>query len=232
MEETDRMTDILSAQKTGRRAFCGIELLSAPDVLVPRTETELLARTAIDLLLCIHTDSNLRLIDMCSGAGNLACYIASHLKNAQVWASDLTEACVDLALRNVDYLNLRERVQVLRGDLFTPLYGLELEGTIDAVVCNPPYISSGKLMSERAALLDHEPKEAFDGGVYGISIHQRVIRDAPDFLKTDGYLLFEFGLGQERQITKLFERSNRYADFRLESDGEGHPRVASARKKS
>lgn len=219
---------ILRAQQSGRQIFCGIELLAGTGALVPRAETELLGRTAAE---CLREEvAAPRIIDMCCGSGNLACFLATELLHAQIWAADLTEPCVDLARRNADLLGIADRVHVHQGDLFEALQGLELETSIDAVVCNPPYISSGKLASESATLLEHEPREAFDGGPYGLSIHQRVIAEAPLYLKPGGWLLFEFGLGQERQVEKLIERAKRYVDFRTLADANGNPRVAAARR--
>lgn len=229
MSETSNADNVTLAYQAGWQRFCGINLLAAPGALVPRAETELLARTTARLFEP-GAGWAVRLIDMCCGSGNLACYLGVTLPNAQIWAADLTEPCVDLTRRNVAQLDLGERVHVLQGDLFAALHDLELEGTVDAVVCNPPYISSGKLASDRAPLLEQEPREAFDGGPYGISIHQRVMQQALAFLKPGGWLLFEFGLGQERQIEKLFARTAGYTDFALRFDEHGQPRVALARK--
>ena len=152
----------------------------------------------------------LRVIDMCCGAGNLACAIAVHAPGVRVWASDLTDGCVSWTKRNVEQLGLGERVEVYQGDLFASLADKGLEGTVDIVVCNPPYISSGRLAGDRAELLENEPREAFDGGPYGLNIHQRVMADAPRFLKPGGWLLMEFGLGQHRQVKILLERSDQF----------------------
>ena len=92
-----------------------------------------------------------------------------------------------------------------QGDLFASLADLGLEGRVDAVICNPPYISTGKLEKESAHLLEQEPREAFDGGPYGLTIHQRAIKEALPFLRAGGTLLFEMGVGQERQLKLLFE---------------------------
>ena len=203
--------------------FMEVELLVERGVLVPRKETELLGNTALGLL-----PDNARVIDMCCGSGNLACALATRLPDARVWASDLTEACVSLAKRNAAHTGVADRVTVVQGDLFSALKGLE--GTIDLVVCNPPYISQAKLAGERAALLENEPREAFDGGPYGLSIHQRVVREAPPFLKPGGSLLFEIGLGQERQVKMLFERTRAYEDIRMVANAAGEVRVVIGRK--
>src|SRR5262245_15947137 len=78
--------------------FMGLDLATDADVLVPRAETELLAKTALDLLdASTNGDGTTRVIDMCCGAGNLACALANARPSVEVWASDLTEPCVRLA---------------------------------------------------------------------------------------------------------------------------------------
>jgi release factor glutamine methyltransferase len=221
-----------TALLTGHETFMGLDLLVTPGVLVPRVETELLGRTAVEALdaLAGNDDAGPRVVDVCCGAGNLACAIATRVAGARVWAADLTEACVDTARRNVERLGLDRRVSVHRGDLLGALDGLELAGTVDMVVANPPYISTARLTEgDRQHLLAHEPIEAFDGGPYGLSIHQRLTREAPTVLRAGGLLLFEFGLGQQRQVELLFRRARAFADVRFVSDAAGEPRVAVAR---
>ena len=107
-----------------------------------------------------------------------------------------------------------------------------MRGSIDAVICNPPYISQGKLASERAELLEHEPREAFDGGPYGLSIQQRVVREALPFLRPGGILLFEIGLGQERQVRMLFERTKAYENILSVVNTAGNVLVVSGCKRA
>src|SRR5690606_12196786 len=116
---------------------------------VPREETELLGRTAVEAIAALHRDVP-RVVDMCCGSGNLACGIAHAIPAARVWATDLTDGCVTLARGNVARLSLNNRIEVRQGDLFAGLDGLGLEGSMDAVVCNPPYISGRRLAGDRA----------------------------------------------------------------------------------
>jgi len=81
-------------------------------------------------------------------------------------------------------------------------------------------------------LLEHEPREAFDGGPYGLSIQQRVVKEALPFLRHGGILLFEIGLGQERQVRMLFERMKGYEGISLVANDAGEVRVISARKRA
>lgn len=211
----------------GFSTFMGLKLEVALGVLVPRADTELLAKAAIQH--CLEVDSeNPCVVDMCTGAGNLACAIAQHVPKARVFASDLTHSTVELARRNAERHELSERLTVAQGDLFAALEVLGLENSVDVVVCNPPYISKARLENEKAHLLEREPREAFDAGPYGLSIHQRVAREALRFLKPGGWLLFEIGLGQERQVKQLMERTRGYGDFGFRNDGEGRPRVVMA----
>ena len=216
----------------GRAQFMGIELLIAPGALIPREETELLGRTALGLVNEMTSTPEVRVIDMCCGSGNLACGLAVHELRTRVWAADLTDGAVGVARANVEKLGVGDRVTVRQGDLFASLSGLGLEGTIDVIVCNPPYISSGKLEKDRAELLSHEPREAFDGGPYGVSIFQKVVRDSPRFLKPGGRLLFEIGLGQERQVAAIVSRANAYEPVELVNNAAGEPRVVVCRTRT
>ncbi len=209
--------------------FLGVELELAPGVLVPRQETEILGQTAIDLIGKISDHA--LVVDMCCGSGNLALAIAVHCPSVRLWACDLTDETVALARRNVARCCVSDRVSVLQGDLFMGLSGASLEKSIDLIVCNPPYISTQRLEGESAHLLNDEPRAAFDGGPYGITIHQRVVRDALEFLKPGGWLAFEFGEGQHRQAAALLARTRSYEPVTFINDREGNPRVAVAQKR-
>ena len=215
----------------GHKVFMGVNLFVADGVLVPREETELLGHTALDAIRSSGSAVP-RVIDMCCGSGNLGCAIAHHLPAVRVWASDLSDRCIANTRRNVEHVGVAERVGVAQGDLFGGLAGLDLEGLIDVVVCNPPYISHSKLATELAELLEHEPREAFDGGPYGLSIQQRVVKEALPFLRPGGMLLFEIGLGQERQVKMLFDRAKEYEDVRSVANAAGEVRVVSGRKRA
>lgn len=219
--------NVAEAYGRGCTLFMGIELLVAPGALVPRPETELLGRTAVDALRRRGLPVP-RIVDMCCGAGNLACAISLNIPDACVWASDLTDGCVQLARRNAARHGLESRLAVLQGDLFRTLSDLQLERTIDMIVCNPPYISESRLKGDRAALLADEPREAFAAGPYGLSVHMRVAKDAPRYLRPGGLLLLEVGRGQDRQVATLLERNDAYENVRVIMDEAGAGRVVMA----
>ena len=224
-----RASGVPLANLTGKTTFMGMELDFEPGVLAARPETELLARTAVDILTRMGQECDrheLRVVDMGCGSGNLSCAIAAMVPAVRVYASDVSETCARLTGRNVTRHRLQSQVSVTQGDLFEPLKGHDLEGTIDMVISNPPYISSGRLKGDRAFLLAHEPIEAFDGGPFGITIQQRLIRESVGFLRPGGYLLFEFGVGQHRQVAGLFDRTGLYKSVTFARNEAGEERVA------
>jgi len=236
----DRDTTLVLAQRrisgsplallTGRTTFLGLELVVEQGVLVPREETELLATVGVSLVRdVVGRAGAARAVDIGCGAGNLACAVASAVPRSEVFAADIAAAAVSLTRCNAERLGLEARVHVFEGDLFEAFAGLGLEGTVDVVVCNPPYISTGRLSRDRAILLEHEPREAFDAGPFGISIQQRVIRDAPVFLKPGGWLALEVGAGQARYAETMFARAGAYDPVLVAADREGEPRVVYGR---
>lgn len=218
----------LLTQDTRLHPFMGLDLQLEGSVLIPRTETELLARHAI-ALLCEAGGEEPLVIDMCCGSGNLGLAIATAVPGAKVIAADLTDDAVQTATANAQRLGLSDRVTVRQGDLFSALEADNAEGRAAMIVCNPPYISTARLAGKSAHLLEQEPREAFDGGPYGVSILQRVVREAAAFLKPGGLLLFEFGVGQERQAAALLARTRAYDILDFAADETDQPRVAIAR---
>jgi release factor glutamine methyltransferase len=218
------------AHLTGRQQFMDMELLASTDALIPRKETELLGRVALERLLALVAERGAaKVIDVCTGSGNLALALAWHEPRARVWGADLSEEAVALARRNAAHVGLAERVVFAVGDLLAPFETPELLGSVDLVVCNPPYLSSGKVDVLPDEIIGHEPRLAFDGGPLGIRILQRLIKEAPRFLRPGGWLAFEVGLGQGRGIRGRLEQHGGYAELREALDAQGQVRALCAR---
>lgn len=218
----------IAVLERGTTSFMGVDLVVTPGVLIPRPETELLGRTALTSLANVQQP---RIIDMCAGSGNLACALAVHRPDAQVWAADASGECVALIRANCERLALGDRVTAWQSDLFAELTSLISAGSIDLVVCNPPYISSHRLDTQSNWLLDQEPRLAFDGGPYGINILRRVVREALGFLRDGGTFCCEFGEGQHVMVGRLLTAAAGYEDIEF-VDNESVPRVVKARKKA
>ena len=104
-----------------------------------------------------------------------------------------------MARRNATQLGLAKRVSFRVGDLLAPFDTPGFPGSVDLLVCNPPYISSAKVDGMHAQVADHEPRLAFDGGPFGIRILQRVINEAPRLLRAGGTLAFEVGVAMSHR---------------------------------
>lgn len=221
-------TDIPGTFARGTLTFCGVEFEVSPGVLAPREETELLAGTACSLLAGVP---NATVIDMCCGAGNLVSVLALRFPDATFYGSDVTAPCVRLAQRNISRHALGSRVSIHQGNLFESLSGLGLENEVDLVVCNPPYIPKARLETSRRELLDHEPREAFEGGAYGMDVIGKLITEAALFLRPGRSLCFEFGEGQHRMCQWLLDRSGQFEQVRMVENAESVPRVAMAIRK-
>ena len=216
------------AHLTGRGHFMGLELVSTPDALIPRLETEQLGRACVALLKSSEVRQPARVIDVCTGSGNLALAIAHALPDAEVHGADISPAALALAARNREQLALPQ-VALRCGDLLAP-FGAEFDGTVDLVLCAPPYILSAKVEQMAAEISAHEPRLAFDGGPLGVGILLRLLEDAPRLLRSGGWLAFEAGLGQGPAMRRRLERDPQYGEVRALTDPHGDVRVVLARR--
>jgi len=224
-----RLAGMPLAHITERQRFMGLDMLAGPQALIPRRETELLGQAAAELLQAASPEGRQAIaIDVCTGSGNLAFGIAARVPSARVWAADLSEDAVALARLNAAHLGLQGRVELRQGDLLAPFDEPAFLGRVDVLVCNPPYISSGKLATMPGEIADFEPQLAFDGGPFGIRILQRLVREAPRFVRPGGWLAFEVGLGQGPAVMKRLTPEAGYAELRPIPDSQGHVRTVLA----
>lgn len=227
-----RLNNTPLAHITGRQSFMGIELLSDRRALIPRKETEILGRKALELSKSIVREKQkVNIIDVCCGAGNLGLALAYFNTSAVVSATDLSQEAVELTRDNILFLNLGERVHATQGDLFSAFETDEYYGKTDLIVCNPPYISTAKVQKMTAEISHNEPVMAFDGGMLGTKIILKLIGEAPKFLTEKGWVIFEIGVGQGPFIMQLCERSEHYDKVESVSDDLGNIRVILVRKK-
>jgi len=223
---TRRLEGVPLAHITGRQQFMGVELLAGPQALVPRKETELLGNAALEVLLQMQSKfGTTKVIDVCTGAGNLAVAFASEATQAKVFAADLSEDAVGLAIQNTEFAGVNDRVEVRAGDLLAPFDSDEFMGTVDLLTCNPPYISSAKVETMHEEISNYEPRLAFDGGPFGIKILQRLIKEAPRFLKPGGWLAFEVGLGQGPAWVQRLEKTGKFTNIKSIKDHAGEVRA-------
>lgn len=224
-----RKNGIPLAHLTGRQNFMGIEFKTDDRALIPRKETEILGRTALEI--CHRVAKNKQVInifDVCCGAGNLGLAIACLNSNVKVYASDISPQATELTQENINLLNLNQRAIVTQSDLFKSFETEKYWNQIDMIVCNPPYISTSKVAKMNAEIALNEPALAFDGGMMGIKVIQKLIKESPKFLAKNGCLVFEVGLGQGPFAIQLCEKSGTWQSVSSTKDASGNIRVIAA----
>jgi release factor glutamine methyltransferase len=208
---------------TGHREFYGLDLEVSPAVLIPRPETELI----VDATLASVPETQLfTMIDACTGCGNVAVAVAKHRTNARIVATDISEAALEVARRNAARHGVESRVTFVAADLFG-----DLSGPVDIITANPPYVAERNGPGLQPEVGNHEPHVAlFGGGDDGLTIVERLVREAPPLLRSGGYLIFEFGFGQEVEVEALVKRSRALTLLDLKRDLQGIARTVIARR--
>lgn len=216
---------------TGRQSFMNLELITDRRALIPRKETELLGKKALQLSLELSDpEHKINIMDVCCGSGNLGISVAYNNPNCIVYSSDITPDAVELTKDNINSLNLNHRVSAFQSDMMAAFEKDEFLGKFDLIICNPPYITSSKVQKMDLEISGNEPVFAFDGGMLGIKIIQKLVHDTPKFLKSKGWLVFEVGLGQGQLIYQLCERTMIFSQIDTVLDDSNNIRVISAKK--
>jgi release factor glutamine methyltransferase len=227
-----RLDNVSLAYITGRQNFMGIEFLTDKRALIPRKETEILGKKALDISKEItEAIKPATIIDVCCGSGNLGLAVANYNVDTTVYLTDLSIDAVDLAKDNIKHLNLQSKVNACQGDFLSYFETEKFYQNIDLIICNPPYISTLKVSKMDNEIASNEPFLAFDGGMLGIKIIQKLVSESPRFLKSFGWLAFEVGLGQGEFVIQMLERTNHYTNISHVTDSLGNIRVISAQKK-
>ncbi len=210
------------AYLTGQKEFMGLSFYVDRRVLIPRPETELLVETALEL---IAPDGVA--VDVGTGSGAVAVSLAHYRPGLRVYATDISAGALEVARANAVRHGVAGRVVFLQGDLLDPLKG-RLAGGADVICANLPYIASEDLASLPAQVRLFEPRVALDGGPGGLCHYERLVRQAPAFLKPGGSLLLEIGCDQARRALALFGAG---WELRVEKDLAGLDRMIAARWK-
>ncbi len=173
----------------GWAEFGGLRIAVDPGVFVPRRRTELLVMEAAALLRGgpgLPPSSSAVVVDLCCGSGAVGAALASRVSLGELHLADIDPIAVACARRNVEAVG----GQVHQGDLFAALPS-RLRRQVQLIVVNAPYVPTRSLPTMPSEARVHEPSRSLDGGVDGLDLHRRIIREAPDWLDPDGHLVVE-----------------------------------------
>ncbi len=206
----------------GTQEFCGLEFSVNPAVLIPRPETELLVEHVAQR---ISAEQEATIVDVCTGSGCIAVAIARLRPCVRVLATDLSNTSLDVARQNAIRHAMGERITWLEGDLLKPLAEQGLEGRIDVIVSNPPYIAEAEWPTLQPEVRLFEPRAALVAGPQGTELHERLLQEAARYLSPRGALIMEIGAGQARAVRRIADQIPEYRFHQLVYDAAGLERV-------
>ena len=204
------------AYLTGKREFYSLEFEITKDCLIPRPETELLVERAIEFLR--NRPGQQFVCDLCTGSCCVAVAVARNYANAQIVATDISDAALAVAERNITKHGLGGRLKLLKGDLFEPIIPGLGPAKFDLIVCNPPYVSEPEFQRLDKNVRDFEPKFALAAGPDGLDVIKRVIAGAGQFLKPAAALMLEIGNTQGPAVRKMLDDTGYFDTVTIEKD--------------
>ena len=206
----------------GTREFWGLSFEVGPDVLIPRPETELIVEEALAL---IGRDSTPIVMDVGTGSGCIAIALAREIPGARVIATDVSRYALGVARRNAVQHGVADRIRFVET---TFLEGIN--EVADVIVSNPPYVPLVSEPGLTPEIRDYEPPVAVFGGEDGLDALRSVIQSATARLAPDGWLVMEFGCGQDSCVTSLVNELGGLDLIRIRHDLQDIPRTAICRK--
>ncbi|MET9361320.1 peptide chain release factor N(5)-glutamine methyltransferase [Streptomyces sp. NPDC006632] len=208
---------------TGRAFFRYLELHVGPGVFVPRPETESVVGWAIDAVRAMDVVEPL-IVDLCTGSGAIALAMAQEVPRSRVHAVELSEDALAWTRKNVE----GSRVVLHQGDALTALP--ELDGQVDLVISNPPYIPLTEWEYVAPEARDHDPELALFSGEDGLDTIRGIERTAHRLLRPGGLVVIEHADTQGGQVPWIFNEEAGWADAADHPDLNNRPRFATARK--
>lgn len=203
----------------GEQYFMGLKFLVNSNVLIPRADTEILVYKIIEIGKNLE---KIKILDLCTGSGCIAISLAKELKNAEVFATDISEEAIIVAREN-SKLNETD-VKVFKSDLFMDIPNQKF----DIIVSNPPYIDDQEMKELKKDVL-REPHLALYGGEDGLKFYREISQGALEYLTDNGILAFEIGYNQAKIVYDILKSLN-YKDIEIIKDYSGNDRVLIAKK--
>ena len=193
---------------THQAFFMGYEFYVNEDVLVPRQDTETLMEAALELL---KGNKAPRILDMCTGSGCIITSLMLEVPEASGTGVDLSEKALEVAIRNARELGTADRTKFVKSDLFSAEYFSKKDNAekvtgYDMLISNPPYIPSGEIEGLMEEVRLHDPRMALDGMEDGLYFYREITRQAMDHIRPGGWLLYEIGCEQGKDVKELLEK--------------------------
>jgi release factor glutamine methyltransferase len=242
-----RAAGVPSQYITRHQEFWSLDFVVSPAVLIPRPETEHLVEAVLELARGV---SHPKIVDVGTGSGCIALALACELRDAEIYAVDLSADALEIAYANAVRLQLEKRVHFLWCAVLKPLseenpavipsqdsspgrrtYTQKGVGfhELDFVVSNPPYVAFSEADKVQKSVFKFEPRMAVFAGEHGLDVIRPLIEQAHDALKPGGWLALEIGYSMRDAVVGLLSPTM-WDDIRVVPDLQGIPRVVMAKK--
>lgn len=190
------------------------------NVLIPRSDTEILVETINDMYdrVAVGKNDPLSVLDMCCGSGCIGISVKQYHKDIVLTLSDISDKALSITEKNLEKYNISD-MHINHGNLFEGI-----DGRYDIIVCNPPYIETDIIDTLMPEVKDYEPMLALDGGDDGLMFYRKIIDEAGVHLTARGYVFFEIGYNQGKSVSELLETAG-FTDVTIKKDYSGMDRV-------
>lgn len=206
----------------GECEFYGLPFKVTRDVLIPRPETEHSVEKVLELAKGFDAP---RIVDVGTGSGAIAIAVAHNFLSAQMTATDVSSAALEVARGNAERNGVADRIRFVQGDLVAPVAGEHF----DTVVSNPPYVAEHDRETLSIEVREYEPATALFAGASGLDVYRRLIPSAHAVLVPGGYVVLEIGYEQRDAIAGLLKDSG-FNEIEFTADLQGIDRVAVGRR--
>ncbi len=212
----------------GEWDFYGLTLSISSAVLIPRNDTEVLVDWSAAVLKKKFEENEFRFLDLGCGSGCVGIAMAHKFPNARGVLMDVSPGAVELAKENVKRYSMLNRLFCVPGDMLDKAD--ERIGKFDAIISNPPYITEEEMTQLDASVRDFEPRGALCGGEDGLDFYRAILSGWLNLLKDGGFLAFEVGYQQARDVARLMKDAG-IEKIKIVEDTQGIARVVSGFKK-
>ena len=227
---------------TGKQEFWGLEFEVNRDVLIPRPETEHVVEVALERMRAYRgkieapgsVGERLRIADVGTGSGCIAIALARELERAEIFATDISAAALEVARRNAARHEVVDRIRFIQCDLLRGVCSSLAPGhsslSFDLIVSNPPYVARNEAGTLAREVREHEPDWALFGGSVGTAMYARLIEQAAALLRPGGILVLELGYDSAPHVLGLLADSPQWTSVEITNDLAGIPRVVAAER--
>lgn len=212
-----------------KQEFMGLDFHVEEGILIPRGDTEILVEKAMEIYEKNYAPNKVKIMDIGTGSGAIVVSLAKFISNSTLTAIDISPKALEVARKNASTHGVNHKIRFLEGSLFTPIHGKDEKEGYDFIVSNPPYIPRAVVDTLDPGVKDYEPHLALDGGEDGLEFYREITMGAREYLKKEGWLLFEIGYDQGESVSQLL-KMNGFKDVNVIQDLAGLDRVVLGKK--